>query len=130
MGEGEETAAAWGAAQPPAHQTHPHILSVSRGDEAQKISVIFLIQILRVLHLIIKSVFDPLSRYKRLKIMLSNNCGNDLFSFSVCFSAGQREPNQVQFLEGCVKTSPGLRVMDSYAPLMEERTSLSTSLSE
>lgn len=57
-------------------------------------------------------------------------------SLSLClhpclsFSAGQCEPNQVPYLKGCVKTSPGLRVMDSYAPLTEERTSLCTSLSE
>lgn len=44
--------------------------------------------------------------------------------------AGQCEPNQVQFIKECVKTSPGLRVTGSYGPLMEERTSLSTSLSE
>lgn len=46
------------------------------------------------------------------------------------FSAGQCEPDQVQYLKVCVKTSPGLRVMDSYGPLAEERTSLSTSQSE
>lgn len=51
-------------------------------------------------------------------------------SSSVSFPAGQCELNQVPYLKGCVKTSPGLRVMDSYAPLVEERTSLSTSLSE
>lgn len=32
LGEGEEAATAWRAAQPTAHQTHPHILSVSGRD--------------------------------------------------------------------------------------------------
>lgn len=34
MGEGEEAASAQGAAQPTAHQTHPHLLSVSGADGA------------------------------------------------------------------------------------------------
>lgn len=46
------------------------------------------------------------------------------------FPSGQFELDQVQFSKGCVKTFPGLRVMVLSAPLMEERTSLSTSLSE
>lgn len=38
-GEGEEAAAAWGAAQPAAHQTHPHILSVSDSLKAPSLSI-------------------------------------------------------------------------------------------
>lgn len=45
VGEGEETASAWRAAQPTAHQTHPHILSVSRRARIQRFSVTRLIQI-------------------------------------------------------------------------------------
>lgn len=69
-----------------------------------------------------------------IKITVATSCDSQSLSLSVFFclssSAGQCEPSQVLYLKACAKTSPGLRVMDSYAPLMEERTSLSTSLSE
>lgn len=51
-------------------------------------------------------------------------------SASVSDCAGLYAQDQVQFLKECVKTSPGLRVTDSYGPRTEEKTSLSTSPSE
>lgn len=53
-----------------------------------------------------------------------------LVSASVSDCAGQYEPDQVRCLKGCAKTSPGLRVTDSFGPRTEERTSSSTSRSE
>lgn len=53
-----------------------------------------------------------------------------MFVLLLFLTVGQYEPDLVPFLKGCVKTSPGLRVMDSSVPHTEERTSSSTSLSE
>lgn len=107
MGEGEEAAPTQRAAQPTAHQTHPHLLCVSGvgwgglgwgGGAGGCI------------------LMPPL--------VIGTNTA------VVSVSAGQCEPSQVRFIKECVKTSPGLRVTGSSGPHMEERTSLSTSLSE
>lgn len=65
----------------------------------------------------------------KITVQVIYNASLSLF-VPVSFSAGQCELNQVLYIKGCVKTSPGLRVMDSYGLLTEERTSSSTSLSE
>lgn len=49
LGEGEETATAWRAAQPAAHQTHPHILSVSEEGGVKDCMISLCINLLQIL---------------------------------------------------------------------------------